>query len=195
MTNKIVRAQLQPPAKSTGQIGHGAPCKYNKFTMLPVVTAMAKIGATNADMAAALDVSLRTFTTWCGQFPELREAVHVGKELFDARVERALAERALGYYASWEEDMIGPAGTPMLLKKVKYIEPNVQAIRLWLTNRKPEDWKDKQVQQVDIKRETPEEVHADLVKHFLQLRAEGYLRHIELDALPSPEDYEEEADD
>jgi hypothetical protein len=82
MTDKIERAQTQLPAqtKNTGQIGHGAPCKYNKFTMLPVVSAMAKIGATNADMADALDISLRTFTTWCSQFPELREAVHVGKE-------------------------------------------------------------------------------------------------------------------
>jgi hypothetical protein len=60
---------------------------------------MAKIGATNADMAAALDISLATFTVWCSQFPELREAVHTAKELFDTRVERALAERALGYFA------------------------------------------------------------------------------------------------
>jgi hypothetical protein len=77
--------------------------------MLPVVTAMAKIGATNADMADALDVSLRTFTTWCSQFPELREAVDVGKELFDTRVERALAERAIGYFASWEDEAHNPA--------------------------------------------------------------------------------------
>jgi hypothetical protein len=57
--------------------------------MLPTVTAMAKIGATNADIADALDVSLRTFTSCCSQFPDLREAVTVGKELFDTRVQRA----------------------------------------------------------------------------------------------------------
>jgi hypothetical protein len=82
-----------------GQIGRGVPSKYNKFTMLPVVSAMAKIGATNADMAAALDISHETFYVWCSQHPELREAVHVAKDLFDARAERALAERALGYFA------------------------------------------------------------------------------------------------
>jgi hypothetical protein len=60
---------------------------------------MAKIGATNADMAAALDISLATFYVWCNQFPELHEAVHVGKDQFDARVERSLAERAIGYFA------------------------------------------------------------------------------------------------
>jgi hypothetical protein len=50
-----------------------------------------------------------------------------------------------------------------------------------------------QKQEVEIKRETPEEVHAELVKEFLRLRSEGYLRHIELEALPAPD--EEEADD
>jgi hypothetical protein len=52
-----------------------------------------------------------------------------------------------------------------------------------------------QKQEVEIKRETPEEVHAELVKHILKLKSEGYLRHIELEALPSPNDYGEEADD
>jgi hypothetical protein len=100
MTDKIERKQPQVPATlPVGQIGRGVPSKYNKFTMLPVVSAMAKIGATNADMAAALDISHETFYVWCSQHPELREAVQVGKELFDTRVERALAERALGYFA------------------------------------------------------------------------------------------------
>jgi hypothetical protein len=97
MANKIQRAQ--PPATVPAKSGSGPVCKYNPFTMLPTVTAMAKIGATNADMASALDISLATFTVWCSQFPELREAVHTAKELFDTRVERALAERALGYFA------------------------------------------------------------------------------------------------
>jgi hypothetical protein len=100
MTDKIERKQPQVPATvPVGQIGNGVRTKYNKFTMLPVITAMAKIGATNADMAAALDISLATFYVWCNQFPELHEAVHVGKDQFDARVERSLAERAIGYFA------------------------------------------------------------------------------------------------
>jgi hypothetical protein len=98
MADDIKRAQ--PPATvPVGQIGNGPACKYNKFTMLPVVTAMAKIGATSADIASALDISLAQFYVWCSQFPELREAVHTAKELFDTRVKRALAERALGYFA------------------------------------------------------------------------------------------------
>jgi hypothetical protein len=95
MATKLQRAQ--PPA-TIPEKGN-AVCKYNASTMLPTVTAMAKIGATNADMAAALDISLAQFYVWCNQFPDLREAVTVGKELFDTRVQRALAERALGYFA------------------------------------------------------------------------------------------------
>jgi hypothetical protein len=88
-------------------------------------------------MASALDISLSTFTVWCSQFPELREAVNVGKDQFDTRVERALAERALGYFASWEDEAHNPAtGVKEPLKKHKYIEPSVAAARLWLTNRK-----------------------------------------------------------
>jgi hypothetical protein len=83
MANKITRAQ--PPA--TIPEHQGPMCKYNKFTMLPTVIAMAKIGATNADIADALNISLCTFTSWCSQFPELREAVTVGKP----RIGRACA--------------------------------------------------------------------------------------------------------
>jgi hypothetical protein len=72
------------------------------------------------------------------------------------------------------------------LRKHKYVEPNIAAIRLWPTNRKPDEWRERQTQQIEIKRESAEEVRAELVKEFLKLRAEGYLRHIEL-PLPSPE--------
>jgi hypothetical protein len=178
------------------QMAHGPACKYNPLSHPQTAQAMAKLGARIVDIAEAFGITSRTLYMWLTRFPELRAAVDAGNAVFDTKVERALAERAIGYFASWEDEMINPmTGAKEPLKRHKYIEPNIAAIRLWLTNRKPDEWKKTQRQQIEIKRETPEEAHAELVKHFLQLKAEGYLRHIELEALPSPDDYGEEADD
>jgi hypothetical protein len=121
-----------------------------------------------------------------------RAAVDADKEVFDTKVERALAERAIGYFASWEDEMINPmTGEKQLLKKHKYIQPDTAAVKLWLTNRKKHEWKDVQKQEVEVKRESAEELHAELLEQLLKLKSEGYLRHIELQALPSPDDYED----
>jgi hypothetical protein len=46
------------------QMAHGPACKYDPFTHLNVVEAMAKMGATQAQMADALDISTRTLIMW-----------------------------------------------------------------------------------------------------------------------------------
>ena len=55
------------------------------------------------DGRCLFDVDTRTFYRWMNKYPELSEAVSAGKEAFDTRVERALAERAIGYSVDVEE--------------------------------------------------------------------------------------------
>jgi hypothetical protein len=64
---------------------------------------MAQRGATIAELASACSVYSSTFHVWLSEYPALREAVDVGNEAFDTRIERALAERALGYSVDVEE--------------------------------------------------------------------------------------------
>jgi hypothetical protein len=50
-----------------------------------------------AEIADCFAVTTRTLSNWLAQYTELRDAVDAGNDVFNPRVERALAERALGY--------------------------------------------------------------------------------------------------
>jgi thiamine monophosphate kinase len=56
MAEKIKRAQT---TAVTQQMAHGVPCKYNPAVHLPAASQMAKLGATSADIADGLGISLR----------------------------------------------------------------------------------------------------------------------------------------
>jgi hypothetical protein len=98
----------------------------------------AKIGATQADIADAFGVSTRTILLWCAKFPELRQALDAGNQVFDTRVERSLAERAIGGFVSWEDEEINPVTSEKVnLRKHKHYPADTGVAKLWLTNRKP----------------------------------------------------------
>jgi hypothetical protein len=48
-------------------------------------------------------LTTRTLSNWLNDYPELREAIDAGNDVFNPRVERALAERAIGFYVDVEE--------------------------------------------------------------------------------------------
>jgi hypothetical protein len=68
------------------QMAHGPACKYDPMSHPRAAQAMAKLGATQADIADAFGVSTRTILLWCAKFPELRQALDAGNQVFDARV-------------------------------------------------------------------------------------------------------------
>jgi len=100
---------------------------------------MAERGATNAELADRFGVSRRTVNTWTQQHTEFAEALRLGKEPADDRVERALFERAVGYEV--EEEKVGfYEGRPVVATISKHIPADTNAARLWLTNRRREEW-------------------------------------------------------
>jgi hypothetical protein len=108
---------------------------------------LAALGLTDAEMAEFVGVSLRTFMRWKVDSPEFCHALKAGKEVADARVERRLFERAIGYKT---------IETKVLVIKDKVVKadvekehpPDTTACIFWLKNRDPENWREK----VDIER-------------------------------------------
>jgi hypothetical protein len=101
---------------------------------------LATRGATQADIGQCFGVSTSTVKRWRAQYPEFAEALRVGNEVFDSGVERALAERAMGYLMSWEEEELHPVtGEKHWVIRRQYLPPDTKAINMWLTNRKPQD--------------------------------------------------------
>jgi len=105
---------------------------------------LARLGATDAEVADFFNVSVATIYRWKNVHAEFCEALKVGKEEADARVERALYHRAIGYEQE-EVKIFMPAGAaePVYAPYTAKIAPDTTAAIFWLKNRRPDEWRDK----------------------------------------------------
>ncbi len=105
-------------------------------------------GFTDIDLAEAFMVSPKTIVNWKKDYPEFLLSIKEGKDLMDAQVEKSLLQRAVGY-AVKEEKVFCSEGAIVTHESIKHYPPETHAIKFWLTNRKPADWRDKH--EVDFK--------------------------------------------
>lgn len=105
---------------------------------------LARLGATDAEIADFFEVDVRTIYRWKNTHEAFCQALKAGKDEADNRVERALFHRAVGY----EQEAVKifmPAGseTPVYAPYVEKITPDTTAAIFWLKNRKPQEWRDR----------------------------------------------------
>jgi hypothetical protein len=104
---------------------------------------LCKLGATDADLAAAFEVSVVTIGTWKAKHPDFLGSLKVGKAEADDRVERSLYQRAVGYsYDAVKIFMPAGAKKPVYAPYVEHVPPDVTACIYWLKNRDPAHWRD-----------------------------------------------------
>ena len=78
-------------------------------------------------------------------YPEFSEAIRVGKDAANKRVERSLYERANGHnYEAVKIFMPSGSKQPVVVHSVEHCPPDVAAAFIWLKNRDPERWRDAQ---------------------------------------------------
>ena len=100
-------------------------------------------GATDFEVAQYFSVHTATLYRWKAKYPEFRDALKVGKELSDERVEASLYHRAVGYsFPAVKIMMVN--GAPELVPYTEHVPPDVGAATLWLTNRKGAEWRSRQ---------------------------------------------------
>ena len=120
------------------------------------VQKLARLGATDKDLADFFDVSEQTINTWKDKHPEFLESLKAGKAGSDMGVADRLHQRAMGY--EWDEpqaikvkEVIYQDGKR--LKETERVEvvtvhrvvpPDTAACIFWLKNRRPDRWRDKQ---------------------------------------------------
>lgn len=120
----------------------GRPTKYSPEN-LKMVQMLAKLGATNLEMAEALGVTLSTFHLWRNTHEEFSDAIKVGKDAADDRVAESLYQRAMGY-SHPELDIRVIDGAIVETPVMKHYAPDTTAAIFWLKNRRPQEWRDKQ---------------------------------------------------
>jgi hypothetical protein len=109
---------------------------------------MCRFGATDMDLADEFGVRVQTIWNWRCKHSEFFDALLEGKDAFDDRIERSLAQRAAGYSVHVEKVYCSD-GQIIRAQTVEHYPPEIGAIKLWLGNRRPDKWKDKQEVKLD----------------------------------------------
>lgn len=124
----------------------GRPTKF-KPEFVAQAAKLAALGATDREAAEFFGVQESTLYLWKHTYPEFSEALKVGKDFADHRVEQSLYRKAVGYtqddthFSSYE-------GVVTETPYVKHIPPDTTAGIFWLKNRKPDVWRDVKAQEV-----------------------------------------------
>lgn len=123
--------------------------KYNSEYHDDWAWSLAIKGATNEEIAEAFGISTRTFIRWEKEHESLRDAVLRGKCAADAKVEKSLFQRAIGFTVEDTERTvdIDKDGNPKPVRvrtTKKNVPPDTMAIMYWLNNRKRNQWSQRQ---------------------------------------------------
>jgi hypothetical protein len=119
----------------------GRPTKF-KDEFVRQAQKLAELGATDREAAEFFQIDEATLYRWKHTHPEFCEALKVGKETADDRVEQSLYRRALGY--SHDAVKIVTVDKEVLHEPfVEHYPPDTTAAIFWLKNRRPDQWRDK----------------------------------------------------
>lgn len=139
--------KLTPKQKNPG----GRPSKFGTVDK-EQVSKLAKAGWTDVQMADFFGVSESTWHEWKNKHPEFQESLKDWKVEADSKVERSLYERACGY--EHDEVKLFKSNDDKIITEtvVKHYAPDPTAMIFWLKNRKPKEWRDKQVTEHEFPR-------------------------------------------
>lgn len=109
-----------------------------------------------------MGISSTTYYRWLNEYEQIREAIKKGKAPVDQEVENALLKRAKGYdyietvtdyyFSETEKDEDG--NPKKIIKNIrmtkKHMAPDVGAAAFWLKNRRPDRWREKREEQIQV---------------------------------------------
>lgn len=135
----------------------GRPTKYRPDYHPAWAEKLAKLGATDEDIAGALDICVATLYNWKNEHPAFLEALKGGKIMADAEVASKLFHRATGYQHP-DVDVKVIDGQIVITDLVKHYPPDTTAAIFWLKNRRPDLWRDKPPESTDNEESKPVKV-------------------------------------
>ena len=138
----------------------GRPTQYNPIKHNKQAHELAELGATNDQIAEALNITTETLNQWRIKYPDFSDSIKSGKDKTDDEVELSLLSRAKGMKVKKvrviqigderiEVDGDGKEWRVTAKRKEMSeddIPPDPTSMIFWLKNRRPKDWRDKHEQ-------------------------------------------------
>ncbi len=136
--------------------------EWEEADKLLLLEAWARDGLTDEQIAGNMGITVRSLYNWKKKSIPIFQSLKVGKEVADIEVENALRKKALGFREKEQAvftrktveyengKRIREIKEPVVTEIEKYYPPDTTAQIFWLKNRKPEAWRDKQEQKVDL---------------------------------------------
>ena len=127
-----------------------AALKYNSEYHDDWAWSLALKGATDEEVADAFGISKRTVIRWKSDYPSFAEAYQRGKDVADAKVKKALYQRAIGYSVDETERTVdvdpktGESKPVRVKTTTKKYPPDTMAAMYWLNNRTKGEFAQKQ---------------------------------------------------
>lgn len=144
----------------------GAPTLY-KPEYPEQIRKLCLLGATNVELADFFGVANSTYEKWVRKYPEVREAMRLGKMLANATVADSLFKRATGY-SHPEIDIRVVKGEIVKTEIVKHYAPDTTACIFFLKNRDKANWRDRQEidhsGHMNYTQMTPEELDREIAR-------------------------------
>lgn len=120
----------------------GRPTAY-RAEFVEQVRKLAKLGATDAELADFFCVSEVTVNAWKKRHPEFLKSLKEGKMIADAKVAQALFDRACGVVLPETKFATFEGKITDMVTVEKHYPPDTTAAIFWLKNRQPRLWRDK----------------------------------------------------
>lgn len=119
----------------------GRPTKF-KEEFIEQAAKLCTLGATDEEIADFFKVEVRTIYRWKLDNEAFCQALKLGKEACDDRVEKSLYSRAIGYKHD-DIDIRVIEGQIVQTPIIKQYPPETVAGIFWLKNRRSQEWRDK----------------------------------------------------
>lgn len=124
--------------------GPGRDSLYD-VSMNDMVRKLALLGLTDKEIAEFFGVTERTLNNWKNEYPAFFQSLSEGKTIADAEVADSLYKRATGEHVIVEKAYRNKTtGEVEIVKITQFIPGESGAAKLWLTNRRRQNWSDSQ---------------------------------------------------
>jgi len=103
---------------------------------------LTQLGATDRELADFFKVVISTISLWKTEHQAFSDALKLGKEEADRRVEHSLYHRAMGYSHEAVKIFCDKEGNVTQVPYTEHYPPDTTACIFWLKNRKQQLWRD-----------------------------------------------------